>query len=91
MALNPLRRVPWIVVLSVAKVVWERFRNDVKPKDRQELGRIVRKSKGDPRRLTDRERQELLRIVKGIQVSQLRDDVVEQVAPFGTKRLLRRR
>jgi hypothetical protein len=90
-ALNPLRRVPWIVVLSVAKVVWERFRNDVKPKDRQELGRIVRKSKGDPRRLTDRERQELLRIVKGIQVSQLRDDVVEQVAPFGTKRLLRRR
>ena len=89
--LGPARRVPWVLVLSIAKLLWERFRTDVKAGDRQELGRLVRKSKGDPRRLSARERDELLRIVKGVKVGQLRDDVVEQVAPFGTKRLLRRR
>jgi len=89
--LGPVRRVPWVLVLSLGKVLWDRFRTDVQPKDRQELGRLVRKSKGDPRRLTARERDELLRIVKGVKVAQLRDDVVDQVAPFGTKRLLRRR
>jgi hypothetical protein len=79
------------MVLSIAKVLWDRFRTDVQAGDRQELGRLVRKSKGDPRRLTKRERDELLRIVKSVKVAELRDDVVKQVAPFGTKRLLRRR
>ncbi len=89
--LGPVRRVPWVLALSVAKVIYDRFRSDVEPGDRKELGRLVRKSKGDPRRLTARERTELLRIIKSVQVAELRDDVVKQVAPFGTKRLLRRR
>ena len=89
--LGPAKRVPWILVLSIAKVIYDRFRSDVKPGDRQELGRIVRKSKGDPRKLTARERSELMRIVKAVDVGELRKDVVDQVAPFGTKRLLRRR
>ena len=89
--LGPAKRVPWILVLTIAKVIYDRFRSDVKPGDRQELGRLVRKSKGDPRRLTARERSELMRIVKAVDVSELRKDVTDQVAPFGTKRLLRRR
>ena len=89
--LGPVKKVPWVLVLTVAKVIYDRFRSDVKPGDRRELGRIVRKSKGDPRKLTARERSELMRILKDVDLGKLRGDVTESVAPFGTKRLLRRR
>ena len=86
-----VRALPWGRILAVARIVLDRFADDIPKRDRTRLTALLRKSKGDPRRLTGRERQELLRIVKGVQVGQLRDDIVEQVAPFGTKRLLRRR
>jgi hypothetical protein len=34
------------------------------PRDRRELGRIVKKSAGNPRNLSQKERSELLRIVR---------------------------
>jgi hypothetical protein len=54
---------PWMLLLQAAVVLrshWSLL-DDV---DRRELSRIVRKSHGDPRRITKRERSELLRIVR---------------------------
>jgi hypothetical protein len=54
---------PWLLLLQAAVVLRSHWAllDDV---DRRELSRIVRKSHGDPRRLTKTERGELLRIVR---------------------------
>ena len=57
------RAVPWMLVLQAAIIArehWERLNQ----RDRSELARIVRKSKGRPGNLTPRERSELARIVR---------------------------
>jgi hypothetical protein len=61
------RAIPWMLVLEaalVARDLWSRLPAD----DRSELVRILRKSGGRPANLTDRERSELLRIVKQLDV-----------------------
>ena len=70
-----LKTIPWRLVLEVATVAANRFRDDVPPGDRQRLTKLVRKSKGDPRRLTASERSELLAIIKRIDVQRLTRDV----------------
>jgi hypothetical protein len=54
---------PWMLLLQAAVVLRSHWAllDDV---DRRELSRIVKKSHGDPRRLTKGERSELLRIVR---------------------------
>jgi hypothetical protein len=70
-----VKAIPWRLVLEVATVVVNRFRDDVPPGDRQRLTKLVRKSKGDPRRLTPGERSELLTILKRVDVQRLGRDV----------------
>jgi hypothetical protein len=57
------KAVPWMLVLEAAMIArshWGRL----DPRDRGELGRIVRKSRGLPNNLTPKERSELLRLVR---------------------------
>jgi hypothetical protein len=82
-----VKAVPWKLVLEVATVVVTRFREDVPPKDRRRLTALVRKSKGDPRRLTAAERHELLDHLKRVDVQRLGRDVTALV---GARRLRRR-
>ena len=70
-----LKAVPWRLVLEVATLVVTRFRDDLPPNERRKLTALVRKSKGDPRRLTASERSELLAIIKRIDVQRLTRDV----------------
>jgi hypothetical protein len=61
--LVPKKVVPWMLLIEAAMVLrthWSLL-DDV---DRRELSRIVRKSHGDPRRVTKNERSELARIVR---------------------------
>jgi hypothetical protein len=58
-----LKTIPWMLLLDVAMLLrtqWGRLN----PRDRRELGRIVKKSAGNPRNLSQKERSELLRIVR---------------------------
>jgi hypothetical protein len=89
--LGPLRRIPWLMALDLARVVLRRLREDVAPEDRRRLAAIVRESKGDPRRLTRRDREDLRRIVGGVDHRRLLREAAAAQAPFGTKRLLRGR
>ena len=89
-AAGTLRAIPWKRVLAVARVVFERFSEDIPKKDRSRLGALLRKSKGDPRRLTVAERREIVRIVRQVDVTKLGRDVAALLALARTGRLLRR-
>ena len=85
-----LKTIPWRLVLEVATVAVNRFRDDLPPGDRQRLTKLVRKSKGDPRRLTASERSEVLKIIKRIDVQRLTRDVTGVVGANRLRRRLRR-
>ena len=85
-----LRALPWKRILAVARVVLERFAEDIPKKDRKRLATLLRKSKGDPRRLTTAERSEIVAIVRQVDVAKLGRDVTAMLALARTGRLLRR-
>jgi hypothetical protein len=85
-----LRAVPWKLVLELATVVVNRFRDDVPAGDRRRLTTLVRTSKGDPRRLTAAERRELLEILRRVDVQRLGRDVTALVGARGLRRRLGR-
>jgi hypothetical protein len=85
-----LRAVPWRLVLEVATVVVTRFREDLPSGDRRRLTALVRKSKGDPRRLTSAERHELLEHLKRVDLQRLGRDVTGLVGARNLHRRLRR-
>lgn len=57
------KAVPWLLVLEAAMIARDHW-GRLDSRDRAELSRIVRKSKGRPNNLSDRERSELLRLVR---------------------------
>jgi hypothetical protein len=73
-----LRRVP-VVILAQAAVALRDHWNLLDPKERRELARLVRDSKGRPANLTKRERDELRRLVGKLDVLTLG----KRVAGFG--------
>ncbi len=85
-----LRAVPWGRVLAVARVVLERFQDDIPKRDRDRLTGLVRKSKGDPRRLTIAERRELVQVLRQLDVAKLGREVAALLALARSGRLLRR-
>lgn len=61
------RRVPWVRVTMAAKWLYERGKDNLSAHERQELGKLLRKSKGDPRKLSVKERERVRAIVsKGL-------------------------
>ncbi len=61
------RRVPWARVVIAARWLYERGKDNLTEAERRELGRVLRKSKGDPRKLTVKEREHVRALViKGV-------------------------
>lgn len=85
-----VKTIPWRLVLEVATVAVNRFRDDLQPDDRRRLTTLVRRSKGDPRKLTASERREVLEIVRRIDVQRLGRDVTGLVGARQLRRRLRR-
>ena len=86
----PVRALPWGRILAVARVVLERFTDDIPKKDRNRLAALLRKSKGDPRRLTTAERREVVHILRQLDVAKLGREVAALLALARSGRLLRR-
>jgi hypothetical protein len=61
--LMPKKVVPWMLLIEAAMVLRTHW-SLLDEKDRGELSRIVKKSHGNPRNVTKRERSELARIVR---------------------------
>ena len=85
-----VRAIPWARVLAVARVVLERFSDDIPKKDRTRLTALLRKSKGDPRRLTIAERREIVAILRQVDVAKLGREVAGMLALARSGRLLKR-
>jgi hypothetical protein len=85
-----LRTIPWRLVLEVATLLVTRFREDVPPAERRRLTALVRKSKGDPRRLTAAERREVLDLLRRVDLPRLGRDVSGLVGARNLRRRLRR-
>ena len=61
------RRVPWARVVIAAKWLYERGKDNLTEAERRELGRVLKKSKGDPRKLTVKERDRVrVLVIKGV-------------------------
>ena len=87
---SSVRAVPWRLVLEVATVVVNRFRDDLPPAERRRLTTLVRKSKGDPRRLSSVERRQVLELLKTVDAQRLGRDVTALVGANRLRRRLRR-
>jgi hypothetical protein len=85
-----VRALPWGRILAVARIVLDRFADDIPKKDRTRLAALLRKSKGDPRRLTAAERREIVRVLRQVDVAKLGRDVAAVLALAKSGRLLKR-
>jgi hypothetical protein len=86
-----VRTLPWALVLGVARLVYDRFRQDLSEADRKRLGTLLRRSKGNPARLTPRERDDILHILRHVDVKRLGRDVAGTVTMARASRLFKRR
>ncbi len=61
------RRVPWIRVWLAAQWLYKRGRDNLTEAERRELGTLLKKTKGDPRKLNARDRSRVRNlVVKGV-------------------------
>ncbi len=66
--LGPLR---WLMLLDLARVAYEHFDEHLHPHDRKRVVELARKSKGDPRRLSTREKDDLKQIARRLELTRL--------------------
>ena len=57
------KRVPWKRLIAVATVVYERGKDNLTQAERRELGTLLKKTKGDPRKLSAKERSRIRNLV----------------------------
>jgi hypothetical protein len=57
------RRIPWVRVVMAARWLYERGKDNLSEAERRELGHALSKSKGDPRKLTAKERTRVRALV----------------------------
>ncbi len=86
----PVRALPWGRIFALARVALERFTDDIPKKDRTRLAALLRKSKGDPRRLTTPERREMVQILRQLDVAKLGREIAAMLALARSGRLLKR-
>jgi hypothetical protein len=77
-----LQAVPWDVVLQSGLVVGRHVRA-LSTKERQRLGRLLRQSRGWPGSLSERERAELKKLVRKLDVGGIRREVMPLVRGGG--------
>ena len=84
--LTRMRAVPWLLVFEAARTARSHFNEVTTPADRRRVSEILRTSKGDPRHVTPRERDELRRIATRLELGRLARDLV----PIGARHRRRR-
>lgn len=82
-----MRWTVWARLLIVAEIALtlKRHLDRLEPAERRDLARIVRKSKGRPSNLTDRERRRLGAIVSKLEPGDLAREAAAAAAPWRRK------
>ncbi len=57
------RQLPWARILIAAKWLYERGKDNLTQAERRELGTLLKKTKGDPRKLNAKERSRVRNLV----------------------------
>jgi hypothetical protein len=84
--LLPTRGVPWLMVLEGAFIARDHWKH-LTPEERERLRELIRKSKGLPKNLTAREREEVKQLVSQLDVP----GIGREMIPFVGKRRRRKR
>ncbi len=77
--LTRMRALPWLMLFELARVTKSHIDDNLSGHDRRRVADILKSSKGDPRRLTPRERDDLRDIAKRLDLSKLGRDIVPAV------------
>ena len=83
-----IRAVPWLLVFEVARGVHSHVMDALSPAERRRVGEILRRSKGNPTKITLREREELKRLAGKLDVRRLAQDLAPRFV--GAQRRRRR-
>ena len=76
--------VPWAALLQAGIVVSRRL-NDLSKKDREKLTRLLRESHGRPSALSEKEREELRKLIGKIDLRKMGSDMLPLVTGKGRK------
>jgi hypothetical protein len=71
-----LRAVSWLAVFDAARTTWSHFSENVSERDRKRVVAILKRTKGDPRNLTLKEKADLRAIGRRLKLSQLGRDLL---------------
>ena len=87
-----VRTLPWLVLLELARTTKSHLDENLSASDRRKVSSIARKTKGDVRKLSERDKAELKRIARELNLTLL----ARNLAPTATRlrgggRRLRRR
>jgi hypothetical protein len=82
-----LRPVPWLMALQMALIANEHWTENLSAPERARLRRLLAKSKGLPRNLTEKERAEVKKLVGKLDVP----GVGRKVLPFAASGRKRKR
>lgn len=87
MALSRIKTIPWLVLLELARTAKAHLDDNLTARDRRRVVAIAKRTKGDVRRLTEREKADLKRIARELNVALL----ARELAPTATRLRGRRR
>jgi len=66
-----VRTLPWLLLLDAARTTMLHLNEHLDDKDRRHVAGIARRTKGDVRKLTEREKADLKRIARDLNVTLL--------------------
>jgi hypothetical protein len=69
--LASLRRIPWLMLFELARMTHGHVMDATSAADRRKVMALVKRSKGDPRKLTDADKADLKKIAAKIDVKQI--------------------
>jgi hypothetical protein len=72
---------PWIVLLELARTTKSHLDENLSPADRRKVGAIAKKTKGDVRKLSERDKAELKRIARDMNLIML----AQNIAPTASR------
>jgi hypothetical protein len=74
-----IRAVPWLLFFELARGVHSHVMDTLTPAERRRVTEILRKSRGNPMKVTPRERDELRRIAGNLDVKRLARDLAPRM------------
>ena len=77
--LTRLRAIPWLLLFEVGRGVHSHIMDTLSPAERRRVTQILKKSHGNPNKVTPKEREELRRLAGKLDFKRLGRDITPKV------------